>query len=333
MGRDVGLRLPDQGKSACGRAAGRWIALVGLLVAGASAAPVVRAHEIAVSIAGAKATFGPDGKFSIAIELDREHSILHEGEPVPTTARGMDERGGQLVAKRFWVRFDDRPADFTVELKREADAQGPGMPSRALLQGSVPTGAKHFQFGGAFAQERVVLQVTSARDKGAQPRTQTWSIDRGVLSAPIPLEASAGTPGTSAWQLLLDFVGVGFKHILPLGIDHVLFMLGLFLLTPQWKPLLLQVSAFTLAHTLSLGLSLYGWVDLPSGFVESVIAASIVLVALDNIRSTRLSLWRPVVVVGFGLLHGLGFAGVLKEQLPNTLDSLLPALIGFNLGV
>ena len=109
-------------------------------------------------------------------------------------------------------------------------------------------------------------------------------------------------------------------------------MLGLFLYSARWKPLLGQVTGFTLAHSLTLGLALYGLVSLPARWVEILIAASIVYVAFENLLGRESGRWRFAVVFGFGLLHGLGFAGALMD-LELTRGEFLPALFGFNVGV
>jgi hypothetical protein len=125
---------------------------------------------------------------------------------------------------------------------------------------------------------------------------------------------------------------VGFDHILPKGLDHILFVLGLFFLSTRWGPLLWQISAFTLAHTFTLALGALGWVNISGSIVEPLIAASIVYVAVENLFQRGLTKWRPLIIFGFGLLHGLGFASVLSEfGLPD--DQFIPALIGFNVGV
>ena len=96
--------------------------------------------------------------------------------------------------------------------------------------------------------------------------------------------------------------------------------------------MLVQVTTFTLAHSMTLALSLYGVVSLPSRVVEPLIALSIVYVAVENLRTQTLTPWRVALVFLFGLLHGLGFAGVLTElQLPRA--DFAVALLGFNLGV
>ena len=108
-----------------------------------------------------------------------------------------------------------------------------------------------------------------------------------------------------------DYLTLGFTHILPRGLDHLLFVLGIFLLSRQLAPILWQVTAFTVAHTITLGLTLYGFVALPSTVFEPLIALSIVYVGVENGLTPRLRRWRVVVVFGFGLLHGMGFDGVL----------------------
>ena len=131
---------------------------------------------------------------------------------------------------------------------------------------------------------------------------------------------------------LLSFARQGFIHVLPLGLDHILFVLGIFLLSRKWKPLLLQVTTFTLAHTITLGMATVGWVSVPSSIVEPVIAGSIAVVALENIFFPKYHSRRLVIIFVFGLIHGLGFAGALSEL---SLDPtvLITSLIGFNLGV
>lgn len=142
-------------------------------------------------------------------------------------------------------------------------------------------------------------------------------------------EASGAGEGESVFWI---FIQQGFIHILPEGLDHILFVLGLFFFSIQFKPLLIQVTAFTIAHSITLGLSLMGIVSLPASIVEPLIALSITVVALENIFFRKLRPSRWVVVFAFGLIHGMGFAGVLRELgLPE--GQFFTTLIGFNLGV
>ena len=136
----------------------------------------------------------------------------------------------------------------------------------------------------------------------------------------------------TVWARLREYLTLGYTHILPKGLDHILFVVGLFLLRARLRPVLVQVTTFTVAHSITLGLSLYGIVSLPSRVVEPLIALSIVYVAAENLRTERLTVWRVALVFLFGLLHGLGFAGVLTG-LQLARPDFAVALAGFNLGV
>ncbi|MBK8983865.1 MAG: HupE/UreJ family protein [Ignavibacteria bacterium] len=128
------------------------------------------------------------------------------------------------------------------------------------------------------------------------------------------------------------YLQLGFTHIIPYGADHILFVLGLFLLSPKIKPLLVQISVFTIAHSITLSLAVFNVISIPEIFIEPVIALSIVFIAVENIYSRKLNSFRVIVIFIFGLIHGLGFAGVLKELgLPK--DQFVNALISFNVGV
>ena len=136
----------------------------------------------------------------------------------------------------------------------------------------------------------------------------------------------------SASAVIPKFFGSGFTHILPNGPDHILFILGLFFLTRTFGVLLFQMTLFTLAHSLTLGLSIYGFLSVPTQVVEIAIALSIAFIAIENLFHDHLSRWRPWVVFGFGLVHGLGFAHSFQETLVNS-DDFLAALFSFNLGI
>ena len=130
----------------------------------------------------------------------------------------------------------------------------------------------------------------------------------------------------------LLFVKAGIEHIVPKGLDHILFVLGLFFSSLILGSLLWQVTAFTLAHTITLALAALGFMQVPGNIVEPLIALSIVWVAVENCIFKQTNKWRPFIVFGFGLLHGLGFASVLSEYgLPK--GGLVPSLLAFNIGV
>ncbi len=142
------------------------------------------------------------------------------------------------------------------------------------------------------------------------------------------------TDPPSLVDTMTEYAALGVVHIIPRGTDHVLFVLALLLAAPGLRALLLQVTTFTVAHSVTLALAVLGIAGGGGAMVERLIAASIVFVAVENLllRGRPLRVWRYALVFAFGLLHGLGFAGVLLERgLPA--DRLTAALVAFNLGV
>jgi len=205
-----------------------------------------------------------------------------------------------------------------------------GDPARQRLStltftGKVPVGATSatWQYDAFFGESAVRVEVAGS---GA---VQSEFLQGGEASMAFALTAGAVQ---SKADVALEYTSLGFTHILPKGLDHILFVLGIFLLSLRLKPLLYQVTAFTIAHSITLALSLYGVVSLSPSIVEPLIALSIVYVAVENIVTPELKPWRVWVVFAFGLLHGLGFAGVLTELgLPR--EEFVTALIAFNVGV
>jgi hydrogenase/urease accessory protein HupE len=136
------------------------------------------------------------------------------------------------------------------------------------------------------------------------------------------------TQSTSLWAWIV----AGFEHIIPKGVDHILFILGLFLLQPKIRPLLWQTTAFTIAHSITLALAVLGVLSVSSRIVEPAIALSIAYVGIENIWVKELKPWRVSLVFCLGLLHGMGFASVMQElEIPK--GSVIKPLLGFNLGV
>lgn len=159
----------------------------------------------------------------------------------------------------------------------------------------------------------------------------------GVLFCLLTLSASAHITSAEFEQMSKGMLGwfylkLGFEHILPSGYDHVLFILGLFLLSPRLKTLLWQATAFTVAHCITLGLAMAGKINPLPSVTEPLIALSIAFVAAENIFLNELRWWRIVLVFCFGLIHGCGFASALGELgLPQK--DFFYSLISFNLGV
>lgn len=133
-------------------------------------------------------------------------------------------------------------------------------------------------------------------------------------------------------EVFSKYLMLGYTHILPLGLDHVLFILCVFFLNSNLKKIIAQATMFTLAHSITLGLAVYGIIQPPPDLIEPVIALSIVFLALENIFFDQLKTWRMILVFLFGLVHGMGFAGALDDLGMPRYD-FANALISFNIGV
>ena len=165
--------------------------------------------------------------------------------------------------------------------------------------------------------------------QGDQKRTSFW-LTNGKISPEFHLNGLI--PETSLLETIKRYISLGFEHILPKGLDHILFVLALFLLNSKLSILLWQVTAFTLAHSITLGLSSYGVISLSPLLVEPLIAASIVYIGIENLVVKSLKPGRILVVFIFGLLHGFGFASMLLDLgLPDS--DFFMALMSFNIGV
>lgn len=230
----------------------------------------------------------------------------------------------QLVLTVNGESIADRLTLKAITVTPEADTELP-RDTVLTLAATLDAGTDAIQIGWARQLGPLVVRQTGVPVEEAY----TGYLTNGAVSEPI--SASAGS-AVSMSQTFFDFIFIGYQHIIPKGLDHILFVLGLFFLSLQWRPLVYQITAFTLAHTVTLALATLGYVSIPAFIVEPLIAASIVYVAVENIFSRGISPWRTWVVFGFGLLHGLGFASVLGEAGLNP-TLLVPSLIGFNIGV
>jgi hydrogenase/urease accessory protein HupE len=291
------------------------------------------AHEIGKT--QVTAIFTPDNHYQIDIVIDPDTLVtklaVKNGELPPGNVDRV-ERDRQIEArsKTFLdsvrVAFDGVTAGTRFEYRPvSAISDLASTPSVVRLTGVVPPGTDHATFSYGLAMGSYALNVRI----GDSPQ-QTFWIDGPSSSEAISLTnpPPPATRSAIAWQ----HVRLGFTHILPGGFDHILFVIGLFLLSVRWRPLLAQISAFTIAHSITLGLTMYGVVSLPARLVEPMIAISIVYVAVENLMTTELKPWRVALVFCFGLLHGMGFAGVLRDiGLPRP--QFLTALVAFNVGV
>jgi hypothetical protein len=316
-------------------------AILGVILGGPGTRPAL-AHSFPFT--DVTLTLGADGAFAADVVADLDALALGVDASADSAALAAQIRAmpgaererlvaglTEMLERRLRVRFDGSPAPFVVSLPERDRPPSPGaLPSAlglaARLEGRVPAGARTVVFFASRAFPPVRLTIVGADGQ----RRPVEVMERGGNSRALSLaEAMAAPP---AFSTAARFLRLGFAHILPAGLDHVLFVAGLALLSPRLGPLLAQVTAFTLAHTLTLALAVYGAVSLPARVVEPLIAASIVYVGVENLFRREASWLRVALVFGFGLLHGLGFAGVLAEMGWPQGRRLL-ALVSFNAGV
>ena len=307
----------------------RLAAILALVLAMPAAA---LAHEIGRT--QATLILPGDSTYRIDVVVDPDALLTKleaaSGRPIPSGGSRADR--DRLIAalapvflEHVRVAFDGRRTDSTFSYEA-ASALGDfaQAPSTIHLAGGVPAGATSVTFVNGLASGTYAFNVRV----GDSPVRTTW-IEASDESAAVSLIAS---PPRTTGETATDYFGLGYTHILPKGLDHILFVLGIFLLTTSWRSVLLQVSTFTVAHSITLALTMYGVVSLPPRIVEPMIAVSIAYVAIENLVTGELKPWRLALVFGFGLLHGMGFAGVLRDLgLPRS--QFLTALVSFNVGV
>lgn len=300
-----------------------------------------RAHEVTPAIADFKVE---DGQITLDLRLNIEAFVaginLDGLSDTNQTAQAADydelralgaqelEPMVQLFTEEWLEAFllqASGPIALSLSQIAIPDVGDASLPRASVLQltGKIPAGADSLRMTWPAGSGGVVLRQNGVEDP------YTGYLQGGETSPPVPLVGGAAKTPVEAF---VEYIPIGFSHILPKGLDHILFVLGLFFLSPRVRPLLLQVSVFTVAHTITLALGALGIVSVSPAIVEPLIALSIVFVAVENIFARKLHSWRVFVIFGFGLLHGLGFATVLGQfGLPAS--QFLPALIGFNVGV
>ena len=249
------------------------------------------------------------------------------------TLRGL---GDDALAENVWAEWPQLSTEFIMEgaeALRLVNVEVIPEPDMELTRDTklfmitkLSEGSAPVRFGWTAKNGGLVVRHGEGDDAYA------GFLEGGELSLPLPRSGAVEESGTAVfWRFVIE----GFEHIIPKGLDHILFVFGLFLFSLSWRPLLSQITAFTVAHTVTLGLTTLSIVKIPAAqiwLVEALIAVSITYVAIENIWRPKLGWWRVVVVFGFGLLHGIGFASVLGD-LGLAQGQFVLSLIAFNIGV
>jgi hypothetical protein len=294
---------------------------------------VLRAHEIGttrVSVLLEGGTYNIEivtDAAALAEKLQASNTGSTVVDTHPDRLQALFLRFDETFRKRVKVAFDETDDHPQIDYSVEPATNAPSISVAVIrMTGAIPPEVHHLTWNYAWTFASYALMVRTS--KSGNPTTEWLEGDQAStpfsLDRPAPIIGRAGT----VWR----YFKLGYTHILPNGVDHILFVLGIFLLNGRLRSILSQVSAFTLAHSITLGLSMYGVLAVSPKVVEPLIALSIAYVAIENIFLSELKSWRVALVFCFGLLHGMGFAGALKElALPRS--EFLTALVTFNVGV
>ncbi len=237
------------------------------------------------------------------------------------------------LLREIALRFDGRRATPSVERVKIPQRGYTKIPriSVILLTGQVPRDARQltWYYPARFGDNAVRVRQVDRKAQKYHWSEWQWIRDDST-SQPFSITEIANPRHFT--DVVREYVVAGYKHILPRGMDHILFILGLYLFAARIRPLLWQVTMFTIAHTITLGLAVYGWVQLPAAVVQPLIALSIAYVGVENLWHRQLHKSRLALVFGFGLLHGIGFASMLSDfGMPK--NAFATALVSFNVGV
>ena len=272
--------------------------------------------------------------FEVHLELGgAERALIRQVRALDeqTIERSLEEIQ-QTIEREVRVRFDGVNSPLTElsfpsapAIRGQLDLPPDGREYRLVFTGygTAPEGANEVSIQLPALLGDLNLEVTTPSNTLLQA---------GEPSPNFRMGGAYQTGFSVAVAEFLAYVWQGIIHIVPRGLDHILFVLGLFLIARNLLDLLLQVTAFTVAHTVTLTLGWLGYVNLPSTIVEPLIALSIVYVAVENILRDRPAPSRLAIIFVFGLLHGLGFASVLMEISPIG-DQWVARALGFNVGV
>lgn len=311
----------------------------------AFAAPVAGAHPLIED--ALDAVVSPQ-KLTIELRVAPEEITVEAGTPAGQAPSPAVRRvHAAYVAKHLRVELDGLPLTPSVMEERSTPGAGPLIPYH--LEYVLPRPPQVVRLEQTLLADHDPWTVSCVLRfrQSDQSTFETGLLNRGQVAefgcdwtaapttSPATVAAEAIASNARPWPTFRAYAAHGVMHILT-GYDHLLFVSALVLAATSLWDLVKVVTAFTVAHTLTLTLAVLGLVHLSERIVEPMIAASIVLVALQNIFWPRASRGWPRIAVafGFGLFHGLGFAGGLRDAMADMPRvGLVIALVAFSLGV
>lgn len=327
----------------------RFFACLLLVVA---SLPLAHAHQVAsveLEFLKVDATWRLDGEMDIAYMLPETRNI--PGGPPLSRAAVMKSAPAELarirketeatLRKLIRLTFADQEVAWRVEFpdfKKQPFELPPEAGDIALITTHIVIdalpGAGELRAHWSGEQETELIILTEEGEDANVVSTLPGGSLMLLKQTDSGKSAPVEQPVTGGW------VQLGFRHVLPDGRDHILFILGLFLLVPKWKPLMGQSLLFTLAHSITLALAVFAVVHIPVKLwgitrpVEVLIAISIAWIGVENLLTRKLGKQRLILIFCFGLIHGLGFASSIGDKMNGVPRSQLTGpLLGFNVGV
>ena len=243
----------------------------------------------------------------------------------------LSQRQDDLLAM-IMLQSDGQALALTmqeIDSKRNTDLTTPRM-TTVTARADLPSGGAPVQL--RLAPDLGAYIIRQKADAGSTAQDEELYADfiaAGLETLPIPRTASV----ERTWQAtFVQYIISGIAHIIPKGLDHIVFIMGLYFFSPRLRPLLMQVTVFTLAHSVTLAMATLKLIYIPASVVEPLIALSIAWIGVENILRPKIGASRLTVIFVFGLLHGLGFAFVLGE-VGLAGSAFAVSLIAFNIGV
>ena len=286
-----------------------------------------------------KLTFNEDGTFTIELRFDVDACVGSYEKDNPEMlklfiqysrarldgdAHKEIKQIAELVCANISLNFEGIVVKPTVSQLDLGSADDPKRQQIAIFNGITPKAQTRCRWVGQDFLKIVHLEINSPQH--AEPYVEMiQNFEDSAVYAGVP---------TSRTAIGIAYIYQGILHIIPAGLDHLLFILGLFFAMNSMRQAFWLISTFTLAHSITLMLVASGmtppvWLQV---CVEPLIALSIAVIAIENCCFKDMQKWRPLIVFLFGLIHGMGFAGVLSELgIPD--HYFWVALLSFNIGV
>ena len=236
------------------------------------------------------------------------------------------ENNSKIISENINLSVDNVRKDLIYKEIKIIDNQNYDLPreSEIYFHSNIPENSKKYKISWSKKYGDLVIRDFSLKDNIFSEYLVSGNFSKEIHINKIKKQ--------SIFQIIKNYMIIGFKHIVPLGLDHILFILGIYLVIYSFKDLFVRISIFTLAHTFSFALSSLSIIIISPKIIEPLIALSITYIAIENIFFKNSNFRRLLLIFCFGLIHGLGFSYMLNDYVTDYQNFLI-SMISFNLGV